>query len=196
MEVSMKLTKQVKKALAALAYADASEFMSGAEKERALRGRGESDDAAQPRRQPAPAPCAAVPSIQIQIGLYVGATLDQPVVRYVADSCKRLNAVLTIVTFQSKEATRALLAPYQAELGRDGVAWRIVCLSGEPRQALERYLRRESRMAFLACSESGFLGHIVLADGRRPDLGLPLVVVAGKGIGDHHDVSERHVARA
>ena len=191
----MKLTKQVKKALAALAYADASEFMSGAEKERALRGRGETDEAP-PRRKPAPAPSAAIPSIQTQIGLYVGATLDEPVVRYVADSCKRLNAVLTIVTFQSKEATRALLAPYQAELGRDGVAWRIVCLSGEPRQALERYLRRESRMAFLACSESGFLGHIVLADGRRPDLGLPLVVVAGKGIGEHGAMSERQAARA
>ena len=191
----MKLTKQVKKALAALAYADASELLSGAEKERALRGRGEADEAPA-RRRPAPAPSTPVPSIQTQIGLYVGATLDEPVVRYVADSCRRLNAVLTIVTFQSKEAARALLAPYQAELGRDGIAWRIVCLSGEPRQALERYLRRESRMAFLACSESGFLGHIVLADGRRPDLGLPLVVVAGKGIGEHEGVAERHAARA
>ena len=190
----MKLTKQVKKALAALAYADASELLSGAEKERVLRGQGKAGDA--PPRPAKPAPTAGVPSIQTQIGLYVGASLDEPVVRYVADSCKRLNAVLTLVTFQSKEATRALLAPYQAELGRDGIAWRIVCLSGEPRQALERYLRRESRMAFLACSESGFLGHIVLADGRRPDLGLPLVVVAGKGIAEQAPPAERHAARA
>jgi hypothetical protein len=179
-----RLTAQLKKALAALAYADAGEMLPGRDKNRVL------GISAKPRpAAPAPAPvpprprveAAPQPSLNGQVGLYLGATLDPAVVHYAADTCREINAALTVVTFQSEDRARELLEPHLAELGREGVVWRIARLRGEPRTSLSRFLRHEPRMLFLVCSESGFLGHAVRSGvGRRMDFGLPIVMVTAE----------------
>jgi hypothetical protein len=186
-----RLTAQLKQALAALACADAGEMLTGSEKDRVLRA-GELSSPAALRSAPAapppaPRPAAALPPPAVsglfagrkQVGLYLGASLDPAVLRYAADTCRQLDAALTVVTFQSEETARALLGPYLAELGRDGVVWRIARLSGEPRASLMRFVKGEPRMLFLVATEAGFLGHTLLSGaGRRIDLGLPIVLVA------------------
>jgi hypothetical protein len=176
-----KLTDQLKKALSALAYANAGEMLPDRDKDRLL-----VDDkpprakamAPAPMRAVAPAPAVAAPSLNGQVGLYLGASLDSAVVEYAAQTCKQLNTALTIVTFQPEDKARELLAPHLAELGREGVVWRIARLQGEPQSSLPRYLRSEARMLFLVCSESGFLGHTVRSGtARRMDFGLPIVLV-------------------
>jgi len=191
-----KLTVQLKEALAALAYADAGEMLSGSEKDRILRvavpaapstavplqhpgaPAGTSSLTAMPPPQPPPAVTGLFAGRK-QVGLYLGASLDGAVLRYAAETCRELDAALTVVTFQSEDRVRALLAPYLDKLGRDRVAWRIARLSGEPRASLVRYLKGEPRMLFLVATESGFLGHTLLSGaGRRFDPGLPVVLVA------------------
>ncbi|MGF1614843.1 MAG: hypothetical protein ACFCVA_13300 [Gammaproteobacteria bacterium] len=179
------LTEQIKKALATLAYADAGEMLSTTQKDRVLGtpGRAQPTMAAHQALSSAPTPPAlitAIPPLGSQIGLYLGASLEEPVMRYAIDACKRTHAILTVVTFQSEEEARVLLQPYHSELGREGVVWQTVRLSKDPRRSLTRYLKGASRMQFLVCSEVGFLGHALLSNSRRPDLGLPIVVVAGK----------------
>lgn len=178
-----RLTAQLKKALAALAYADVGEMLPGMDKDHVLGISAKPGPAATPAPLP-PRPLAKVsplPSLNGQVGLYLGATLDPAVVHYAADTCREINAALTVVTFQSEGRVRELLAPHLAELGREGVVWRIARLRGEPRSSLARFLRHEPRMLFLVCSESGFLGHAVRSGvGRRMDFGLPIVMVTAE----------------
>ncbi|MCU0935013.1 MAG: hypothetical protein MUF66_02830 [Gammaproteobacteria bacterium] len=183
-----RLTAQLKQALAALAYADAGEMLPGTDKTRVLAA---SSPAAAPAKatvpSPGPRPPAVVPAPPVsalfagrkQVGLYLGVALDPAVLRYAADTCRQLDAALTVITFQPEDTARSLLAPHLAELGRDGVVWRIARLSGEPRPSLTRFLKGEPRMLFLVATEAGFLGQTLLSGaGRRVDLGLPIVLVA------------------
>lgn len=183
-----RLTAQLKQALAALAYADAGEMLPGTDKTRVLAGAGRpAAPAASTAPSPAPRPPAAVlgPAVSAlfagrrQVGLYLGASLDPAVLRYAADTCRQLDAALTVITFQTEDTARSLLAPYLDELGRDGVVWRVARLSGEPRPSLVRFLKGEPRMLFLVATEAGFLGQTLLSGAsRRVDLGLPIVLVA------------------
>jgi hypothetical protein len=179
-----RLTAQLKKALAALAYADAGEMLPGVDKDQVLGISAKPGSAAPATTPVSPRPAAKVtplPGLTHQVGLYLGATLDPAVVRYASDTCREMNAALTIVTFQSENTARELLEPHLSELGRACVVWRIARLQGEPRSSLTRYLRHERRMLFLICSEAGFLGHEMLGGGsRRMDLGLPIVLVTAE----------------
>jgi hypothetical protein len=179
-----RLTAQLKKALAALAYADAAEMLPGVAKDRVLGILAKSGPAAPDATSVAPRPAAKVtplPGLAHQVGLYLGATLDPAVIRYAADTCREMNAALNIVTFQSENTARELLEPHLSELGRAGVVWCITRLQGEPHSSLARYLRHERRMLFLVCSEAGFLGHEMRGGAsRRMDLGLPIVLVTAE----------------
>ncbi len=179
-----RLTAQLKKCLDALAYADAGEMLSGVDKDRVLGIPAKPGPAAPATTPVSPRPAAKVtplPGLTHQVGVYLGATLDPAVVRYAADTCREMNAALTIVTFQSETTARELLEPHLSELSRAGVVWRIARLQGEPSSSLARYLRHERRMLFLVCSETGFLGHEMRGGGgRRMDLGLPIVLVTAE----------------
>ncbi len=184
-----RLTAQLKQALAALAYADAGEMLPGIDKTRVLAGSSPPIPAVAPAKAPAPSPGprppAALPPVSTlfaarkQVGLYLGAALEPEVLRYAAETCQQLDAALTVITFQTEDTARSLLAPYLDGLGRSGVVWRIARLSGEPRASLVRFLKGEPRMLFLLATEAGFLGQTLLSGaGRRVDLGLPIVLVA------------------
>jgi hypothetical protein len=186
-----RLTAQLKQALAALAYADAGEMLPGTEKTRVLGRAGRGPTTSASVQPPAPPPPVALPPPAVsplfagrkQVGLYLGASLEPAVLRYAAETCRQLDAALTVITFQSEDTARSLLAPYLDELGRDGVVWRVARLSGEPRTSLVRFLKGESRLLFLVATEAGFLGQtLVSGTGRRIELGLPIVLVAT----DHH----------
>ncbi|MEY6433502.1 hypothetical protein ABC977_13935 [Thioalkalicoccus limnaeus] len=180
-----RLIAQLKKALAALAYADVGEMLPGIDKDRVL-GMSVKPVPATPTatsmllRQAATV--TPLPGLRQQVGLYLGATLDPAVIRYAADTCREIQSTLTLVTFQSEDTVRELLAPHLPELEGAGVPWRIARLQGEPHSSLVRYLRQERRMLFLACSDAGFFGHEVRGGGRRRmDFGLPIVIVRAEG---------------
>lgn len=186
-----RLTAQLKQALAALAYADAGEMLTGSEKDRVLGRDGQltppsaTTAAGVPPRAPRrpvavpPAPVSGLFAGRKQVGLFLGASLDPAVLRYAADTCRDLDAALTVITFQTEDTARALLNPYLSELGSQGVVWRIARLSGEPRSGLVRFVKGEPRLLFLVATEAGFLGHTLISGaGRRVELGVPIVLVA------------------
>jgi uncharacterized RDD family membrane protein YckC len=113
------------------------------------------------------------------VGLYLGSELSADVMQYVTQTCARLKHDLTVLTFESETEARALLAPYEAMLGKAGTGLRVVVVSGEPPAALARALRRHPEIAFLVCNEAGYLGHSLTAGTQgRSAMPVPVVMVA------------------
>lgn len=169
----MKLTHSFKRMLDALAYANAGENLTLRQKDAQLAGKPVVT------AQPTPAvPAATRP----QVGLYLGIDLPEDVMQYVVQTCARLKHGLTVLTFQSENDAKALLAPYEAELSEAGIELRLVALSGEPLAPLAQALRRRPEIAFLVCNESGYLGNGLLKGRVRKDaLPVPVVLVTSEG---------------
>lgn len=178
-----KLTEEIKRMLNALAYADAGENLTLRQKARYLDR--DLETAAAP---PASAPDRVQPtSARRQVALYMGSELPADMMHYVVQTCARLKHGLTVLTFQSDSAARALLDPYADTLESAGIAMQRVRLSGEPLPGLARYLRRHPEVAFLACNETGYLGRGFLNGTQRQDmLPVPVVLVAS-----HEDSARR-----
>jgi len=171
----VKLTEEIKRMLNALAFADAGEYLTLRQKTAYLNRNTDTADAIQ-TDTPAPAQPAAE---RRQVALYMGSELPADMMHYVVQTCGRLKHGLTVLTFQSDSAARALLAPYADELADAGIAMKIVLLTGEPVSGLARYLRRHPEVAFLACKETGYLGRGFLNGTQRQDiLPVPVVLVA------------------
>lgn len=170
-----KLTKEIKRMLNALAFADAGEFLTLRQKTGYLNRKTDATDAIQ-TDTPAPAQPAGE---RRQVALYMGSELPADMMHYIVQTCGRLKHGLTVLTFQSDSAARALLAPYADELADAGIVMKTVLLTGEPVSGLARYLRRHPEVAFLACKETGYLGRGFLNGTQRQDiLPVPVVLVA------------------
>ena len=167
----MKLAKEMKTILDALAFAYAGENLSVREKARVVAG------AKVQSRQIAP----AVNAIGPQVGLYMGSELPADVMNYVIQTCARLHHGLTVLTLQSEEEARSLIAPYQTTLDECKIPLRVNTMSGDPVAALSRALRRLPEVAFLVCNESGYLGYGLLNGTQHKDaFPVPVVMVAAK----------------
>lgn len=170
----IKLTKEIKRMLSALAFADAGEYLSLRQKMDYLNR--ETEAPAIQADTPAPAQPAGE---RRQVALYMGSELPADMMHYVVQTCGRLKHGLTVLTFQSDSAAHALLDPYADELADAGIAMKIVLLTGDPVPGLARYLRRHPEVAFLACKETGYLGRGFLNGTQRQDvLPVPVVLVA------------------
>jgi len=121
-----------------------------------------------------------------RVALYMGSELAPEVMDYVIETCARLGHDLTVLTFQSLGASRALLRPHYDALNEAGVEMKIEVLTGESVTGLARYLRSHPEFAFLACKDSGYLGRSYLKGTQRKDaLPVPVVVVTTLGEGEN-----------
>jgi hypothetical protein len=189
------LTKTAKMMLDALAHADAGEYLTPREKTRVLAGQ------ISPRQTLVEAPAPAIEetgSSARRVALYLGSELPGEVMDYVIQTCGSLQHNLTVLTFESENTARALLQPHKGALENAGVEMKLVTLSGEqPMMGLNRYLRRHPEIAFLACKDSGYLGHLFMKGMQNKNaLPVPVVVVttdkkgagsAGQPAADHKD---------
>ena len=171
----IKLTTEIKRMLNALAFADAGEGLSLSQKTQILSSKPGAKNAI-PASTPAPIQASGE---RKQVALYMGSELPTDMMHYVVQTCGRLKHGLTVLTFQSDSAARALLAPYADELAQAGITMKTVLLTGDPVSGLARYLRRHPEVAFLACKETGYLGRSFLNGTQRQDvLPVPVVLVA------------------
>lgn len=171
----IKLTQELKRMLNALAFADAGELLTLRQKTNYLSQKPGADDAIQAAT---PAPIQSKGERQ-QVALYMGSELPADMMHYVVQTCGRLKHGLTVLTFQSDSAARALLSPYADELAEAGISMKTVLLTGDPVSGLASYLRRHPEVAFLACKETGYLGRSFLNGTQRQDvLPVPVVLVA------------------
>ncbi|MBT9568737.1 MAG: universal stress protein [Thiobacillus sp.] len=171
----IKLTQEIKRMLNALAFADAGEYLTLRQKTDYLEQTPGARNAIQASTRTPVQPA----SDRQQVALYMGSELPADMMHYVIQTCSRLKHGLTVLTFQSDVAARALLAPYADELAAAGISMKTVLLTGDPVSGLARYLRRHAEVAFLACKETGYLGRSFLNGTQRQDiLPVPVVLVA------------------
>ena len=172
------LSKTLKQMLNALAYADAGEYLATREKVRILaQTKGTIEKAPVATR-----PVAAKSSRNDRrVALYMGSELPNELMDYVIQTCARLRHDLTVVTFESKNTSQALLEPYQDALRDTGIAITVVNLRGDHLTSMARYLRNHSEIAFLICKDLGYLGWSFF-NGIQPNnaLPVPVVIVASK----------------
>lgn len=173
-----KLTEDLKRALRALASADAGELMSGTDKTLFLRN-AQLDPAQTPL---APAPVLAAPRREIVLTL--GQSLPAAVMDYTIGACRRLHADLSVACADAQTALH-LLAPYEDALRKAGISCATRIFSGDFHQGLADYVRANPRVMFaVAAGEEELVGQQTqgaMGYMRAAQWLLPLVVVAGNG---------------
>jgi hypothetical protein len=166
----------LKQMLDALAFADASEYLTSREKTRIL---ARSSRTILKTSQITGAGKADTGRNTSRVALYLGCELPAHVMSYVMGTCARLGHDLLVLTFESKNTARALLEPYQTSLRKSGVDMKLVTLSGGSVNELNRYLRSHSDVAFLVCKDSGYLGRGYLSGRQRENaVPVPVVIIA------------------
>jgi len=108
----------MKKMLDAMAFADAGEYLTGREKSRVLSKKSGPVNLAPATPERA---AARASSNARRVAVYMGSELPAEVMDYVIETCARLRHELTVLTFQSDSAGKALLQPYQQTLAAAGV---------------------------------------------------------------------------
>jgi len=167
------LTDALKQILNSLAYANAGEYMTQRDKARFL-----NQSTADIKTVIEPVEVKVVSKAR-HIALYTGSELPSEVMDYVIETCLRLKNDLTVLTFESKKASTALLQPYENILAKAGINMQVANLTGDPITGLARYLRKHPEVAFLACKDSGYLGRSYVNSSQRKNaLPVPIVVVA------------------
>jgi hypothetical protein len=100
---------------------------------------------------------------------------------YAIETCSNLKHELTVVTFQTENTARALLASYEQALQLANIDLKLVALTGDPISRLTRYLKSHPEIAFLACKDTGYLGHRYVNGQKDKNLlPVPVVVVVTK----------------
>lgn len=174
-----KLTETMKQMLDALAFAHAGEYLTRREKARVLNQKSGALNIAPPAPEPVNAPAR---SNARRVALYLGSELPSEVMEYVIQTCARLQHELTVLTFQTENTGRALLEPYREALEATGVDMQLVTLGGDPVASLRRYLRGHPEVAFLACKDTGYLGHSYLNCSKGKNfLPVPVVILTTAG---------------
>lgn len=136
-----KLSADLKRMLAAMAYADAGEMLSGRQKTHLLDA---PDRLAKTAPPPAPAP-------RRQVALSIGTMLPQAVIDYATGICRRLGADLAVLCTNPTRAL-ALLAPHQAAFAAAGIGCQTISLDGNAGTAMRRYLDGNPQVMFVVSS--------------------------------------------
>ena len=171
-----KLSEALKQMLDALAYAHAGEYLTQREKLRILAQKSGSIDTVPVK----PEPEMDMGSNARRVALYLGSELPPEVMDYVIQTCARLQHELTVLTFETENTARALLESHGKALeeARVGMKLELLSSSEQPIPGLSRYLRSHPEIAFLACKDSGYLGHSYLNGAQQQNsLPVPVVVV-------------------
>jgi hypothetical protein len=116
-----------------------------------------------------------------RVGLFMGSELPAGLMNYAIETCSNLKHELTVVTFQTENTARALLASYEQALQLANIDLKLVALTGDPISRLTRYLKSHPEIAFLACKDTGYLGHRYVNGQKDKNLlPVPVVVVVTK----------------
>ena len=173
------MSGSLKQMLDALAYADASEHLSGLEKSRIL-SEGPAANVQQQKVRTEPEKSEDSNNGR-RVALYLGSELPKEVMDYTVQTCARLRHDLTVVTFESRNTASSLLEPFKNMLEEAGVDMKLAVLAGDPLPRLSHYLRTHPEIAFLACKDVGYLGRSYMNGTLQNNtLPVPVVVVASK----------------
>ena len=116
-----------------------------------------------------------------RVGLFMGSELPAGIMTYAIDTCVSLKHELTVITFQTENTARALLKSYEQALKAANIDLKLVALTGDPISRLTRYLKSHPEIAFLACKDTGYLGHRTMNGPKDKSLlPVPVVVVVTK----------------
>lgn len=140
-----RLTKDIKRALSALASAEAGEMLPRRHKLRHL-----NDGAPQPANS---SDTSAHPGLRRQIALWHDGASSTSTLDYVTGTCNRLDMDLVFLCPDaSPDPTGSEIKSLDA--GTQGISHAVARLSGEPRQSLIRYLDTHHQVAFVVFSGS------------------------------------------
>jgi hypothetical protein len=175
------LTQELKRALAALASAEAGEMLSRRDKMTWLGGGGLSGEA---RRDDAPGAVTRAASSRPnrQVALELGDRLSPAAVDYAIGLCRRMEASLALVTCAAADQARSVVAPHISRLKGSGITWSVVSLTGDGPADLERYIHDNPQVLLMVSSSSDDMLQRLVAPAQRRrranGLQVPLVVLA------------------
>ena len=176
------LTRELKRALAALASAEAGEMLSRRDKLVWLGEAGEPAQAASPPSAPGAVTRAASVRPNRQVALGLGDRLSAAAVDYALGLCRRMEAGLALLNGDTPDRARSVLAPHLGRLEHSGVDWRLVSLSGDGPAELERYIHDNPQVLLMVSSSSDDMLQRLVVRGQRRHRGkglqVPLVVLA------------------
>jgi len=116
-----------------------------------------------------------------RVALFLGSELPGEVMDYVMQTCQNLKYELSVITFQTENTANNLLKSYQSALADAGIDMKLVALTGDPIARLSRYLKSHPEIEFLACKDTGYLGHSYINGPKDKNLlPIPVVVVETK----------------
>jgi len=116
-----------------------------------------------------------------RVGLFMGSELPAGLMNYAIETCASLNHELTVITFQTENTAHAILKSYEKVLQEANIDLKLVALTGDPIKRLTRYLKTHPEIAFLACKDTGYLGHRYINGPKDKNLlPVPVVVVMTK----------------
>ena len=175
-----RLTDEIKRALSALACAEAGEMLSARQKERFLGLDAPGPNAAP--SHPSAVTRAAALRPNRQVALACDGRLSDAMLDYVIGLCRRLEAGLALLGDRATETTARLAARYAGHLAQAGVEWRVVPLEGNGPDQLARYIRDNPQVVLIVSSDGDAPVQAIVGRGRRSRLGqnlaVPLVVLA------------------
>lgn len=115
------------------------------------------------------------------VALFLGSELPAALMDYVIQTCTTLKHELTVITFQTEKTARNLLKLYEKNMQDAGIELTLVALTGDPISRLTRYLKGHPEIAFLACKDTGYIGHRYINGPKDKNLlPIPVVVVESK----------------
>ena len=176
------LTDELKRALAALASAEAGEMLSRRQKMSWLGDGAPRGEVARRDHAPGAVTRAASTRPNRQVALGIGDWISGAAVDYAIGLCRRMEAGLALLVGETPDRARAVLAPHLRRLEASGVAWNLVSLPGEGPADLERYIHDNPQVLLMVSSSSDdMLQRLVTRGPRRrraKGLQVPLVVLA------------------
>lgn len=141
----MKLTEQLKKALSALAYAEAGEMLSAREKwqtlvpdSTAMASRPDLGKAISPRKL---------------VALSLGSATSRSAVQYAISVCQRMGADLSVLC-ASVRVAETVLSMHQEAIGAASITCRTVVISGNHARTIKQYLQTHPQVMFIISSSA------------------------------------------
>jgi hypothetical protein len=175
-QVVKSLTNELKRALAALAGAEAGEMLSRRHKMEWLEDPGPGD------KPPSAVTRAAAIRPNRQVALGLGERLSATAVDYAIGLCRRMEAGLALISGDAPDRARSMLGPHVHRLEGSGIAWNVVSLASDAPADLERYIHDNPQVLLMVSSSSDDMLQRLVERGQRrhraKGLQVPLVVLA------------------
>lgn len=168
------LSKELKRALGALALSNAGEYLSQQEKESRL---GAGSRTGGRSKKPARLLSAATPHQPRQVALAVGSQLPESVLQYALHTCHQIGAQLVVLCTSEGESA---LAPHLGAIQAARIPYRMVTLDNPDKGELGRFLQDHANLQFVIAWAGEACREIPLHPEGRWELPIPLVMVSAQ----------------